>query len=119
KALTLRPNYPEAYLLLGDMAYDEWATSSSADTTSRWRIALAARKQYEAAMALPDLPSDMRAEALFKLGMVLAEVEGKKYDLSGREMPKDVRAYWERAAADPTSRYGKLAQEKLRALPAK
>lgn len=109
KALTLRPNYPEAYLLLGDLAYDEWATSSNADTTTRWRIALAARKQYEAAMALSDLPSELRTEALFKLGMVSAELEGKK---------RDARACWERAAADPTSRYGRWAQEKLLALPA-
>lgn len=109
KALTLRSDYAEAHLLLGDMAYDEWVTSSSADTTTRWRIASATRKQYEAAMALPDLPSELRAEALFKLGMVSAELEGKK---------KDARACWERAAADPTSRYGRLAQEKLRALPA-
>jgi tetratricopeptide (TPR) repeat protein len=109
EALKLRPDYAEAYLLLGDMAYDEWVTSRNADTANRWGTSLEARKQYEAAMALPDLPSELRAEALFKLGMALAEVEGKK---------KEARAYWEKAAADSTSRYGRLAQEKLRTLAA-
>ncbi len=76
KALGFRANFAEAQLLLGDLA-----------------------------LALPDLPDDLRAEALYKMGMVSAELENKK---------GVAREWWERAAsAAPASRYGRMAQQKL------
>jgi hypothetical protein len=62
-------------------------------------------------LALPDLPSELQAEALFKMGLVSEELESKK---------GDARGWWEKAAAaEPASRYGRMAQEKLKAVPAK
>jgi hypothetical protein len=117
KALGLRPNFAEAQLLLGDLAYDDDANALALPHTNPARaIAIryagqASRKEYEKALALPDLPDDLRAEALYKLGRVSAELEKKK------EMAHE---YWEKAtAAAPASRYGKMAQEKLARLPAK
>jgi tetratricopeptide (TPR) repeat protein len=111
KALALRPDYAEALLLLGDLAYDEWVSSPNVDTTTKWRLGVAIRKRYETAISLPDISSVYRAEAFFKMGVVSAELENKK---------DDARGYWERAAAaDPVSRYGRMAQEKLAAMPAK
>ncbi len=72
---------------------------------AKWQGALSARKAYEAALALPDLPSDLRAEALYKLGLVSAALEKKK------EVARD---YWEKAvSAAPDSRYGRMAQQRL------
>jgi tetratricopeptide (TPR) repeat protein len=116
KVLSSRPNYPEAHLLLGDVAFEEAlnpATSPAGprDASALWQRGLAARKEYEAVMALTDLRSALRAEALYKLGMVSADLENKK---------AVARDYWEKAAAaDPASRYGRMAQEKLKAVPAK
>jgi tetratricopeptide (TPR) repeat protein len=111
KAVSLRPNYAEALLLLGDMAYDEKGLSNTADPTVRWRSITALRKAYENVLAAADVPPDLRAEALFKLGMVSADFE-KKIEAA--------RNYWQQAvAADPDSRYGRMAQERLNTAPTK
>lgn len=117
RALSARPNSGEAYLLLGDMAYEEALAPPTAvpggprDAGVTWQRGLAARTQYEAALGLPDLAPALRAEALYKLGVVSAELEKK----SG-----DARGYWEKAvAADPSSRYAGMAQRKLTAVPSK
>ena len=58
-----------------------------------------------------DVQPAIQAEALYKLGKVAADL-AKKPDLA--------REYWERAvAADPTCRYGIMAQERLTAAPAR
>ncbi len=58
---------------------------------------------------MPDLPAPLRAEALYKLGVISAELERK---------PEAAREYWERAvAADPACRYGRMAQRRLQAHP--
>ncbi len=117
KALALRPNFAEAHLLLGDMAYDEAVASPGADPrdprveSAKLWITQACRKAYETVLALADLSPDLRAEALYKIGLVSADLENKK---------AVAREWWEKAAAaDPASRYGRLAQEKLKAAPAK
>ncbi len=116
KALDLRPNFAEAHLLLGDLAFDDEAAPNAAlrdsrSTTSMWQSALASRKAYEKALSLADLSPELRAEALYKIGVVSAELENKR--ASARES-------WEKAmAADPDCRYGRMAQEKLKGIPAK
>ncbi|HSB71500.1 MAG TPA: hypothetical protein VLT62_19405 [Candidatus Methylomirabilis sp.] len=115
-ALELRANFAEAHLLLGDLAYeDEMATKVNPrdprSDTSVWRSSAVSRKAYETALAIPDLPHDLRAEALYKIGVVSDEVDRKS---------AAARQHWEQAAAaDPACRYGRMAQEKLKAVPAK
>jgi len=117
KAVDLRVNFAEPLLLLGDLAYDDEVDAMKAPPGNpRAEIARrfagqAPRKQYEKVLALPDLRPEVRAEALYKLGMVSAQLENKQ---------GTAREYWQRAeAADPGCRYGKLAQEKLQAAPTK
>ncbi len=114
KALDLRADFAEAHLLLGDMAYEEAMESRPGPVTvpnQKWWMGVESRKAYEAALALTDLPPDLRAEAFYKIGIVSAELE-KKRDVA--------REYWEKAvAADPDSRYGRMAQEKLKTVSAK
>ncbi|HYL80754.1 MAG TPA: hypothetical protein VEU07_08075 [Candidatus Acidoferrum sp.] len=116
KALDLRPEYAEAHLLLGDLAFDDEAAPNpnlrdSRGTTSMWQGALASRKAYEKALSIADLSPDLRAEALYKIGMVSEELENKR---------ASARDSWEKAtAADPDCRYGRMAQAKLKSTPAK
>ena len=111
KALDLRPNYAEAQLLLGDLAYDDELSPAPGSNTTVWRGTLASRKAYETALAIPGLPHDLRAEALYKIGVVSDVLDRKG---------AAARQYWEQAAAaDPACRYGRMAQERLKAVPAK
>jgi len=116
-ALRLRANFAEPQLLLGDLAYDsdEQALAFPSGSPQRQTITefagLAPRKEYEKALAMRDVPASIRAEALYKLGKVSADLEKK---------PSVGREYWERAvAADPTCRYGVMAQQRLKATPGK
>jgi hypothetical protein len=113
KAVDLRVNFAEPQLLLGDLAYDDEVDALKAPPGNpRAEIARrfagqTPRKQYEKVLALPDLRPEVRAEALYKLGVVSAQLENKQ---------GTAREYWQQAAAaDPACRYGKLAQEKLQA----
>ncbi len=112
RAIALRPSFAEAHLLVGDIAYEECEGLPVMDPRGdnpRLQGTMAARKAYETTLAIADLPADLRAEALYKLGSVSADLENKK---------PPARELWERAAAaDPTSRYGRMAEERLRALP--
>jgi tetratricopeptide (TPR) repeat protein len=116
-ALELRPNFAAPQILLGDLAYDSDVEAVSApvgsarkESTTMW-LGATARKEYEKALAIPDLPAALRAEALYKLGKLSADLIKK---------PGDAREYWERAvAADPNCRYGVMAQRRLRAGPAR
>jgi len=116
-ALELRPNFAEPLVLLGDLAYDSDVAALSApvgsarrETSTMW-LGVAARKDYEKALAVPDLPAALRAETLYKLGKLSADLEKK---------PRDAGEFWERAvAADPNCRYGVMAQNRLKASPAK
>ena len=117
KAIDLRPDFAEPQLLLGDLAYDDDINAMTATPgnpgaeIARRYAGQAPRKQYEKALAIPDLRPALRAETFYKLGVVSAELENKK---------AAAREYWERAAAaDPVCRYGLMAQEKLKAVPAK
>lgn len=113
KAVDLRVNFAEPQLLLGDLAYDDEVDALKAPPgnpraeIARWFAGQTPRKQYEKVLALPDLRPEVRAEALYKLGVVSAQLENKQ---------GTAREYWQQAAAaDPACRYGKLAQEKLQA----
>ena len=116
-ALDLRPNFAEPMVLLGDLAYDSDVAALSApvgsarrETVAMW-LGAAPRKEYERALAVPDLTAAVRAETLYKLGRLSADLEKK---------PGEARQYWERAvAADPGCRYGVMAQNRLKAGPAK
>ena len=116
-ALGLRANYPEAQLLLGDIAYDSEASSlaqppgsPARESAQRW-AGLAPRTEINKVLTMPDLPAPLRAEALYKLGVISAELERK---------PEAAREYWDRAvAADPACRYGRMAQRRLLAAPGK
>jgi len=116
-ALSLRANYPEAQLLLGDLAYDSDVSalaqapgSPGRESALRWAGG-SSKKEFDKALAMPDLPPPLRAEALYKLGVVSAELQGKQ---------ETAREYWERAAAaDPACRYGRMAQRRLQAAPGK
>lgn len=117
KALKFRANFAEPQLLLGDLAYDDdvnamaFGPGDPRREIVRLYAGAAARKEYEKALALPDLRPSLRAEGLFKLGMVSAELEKK---------PGAARQYWERAvAAEPNCRYGILAQQRRKAGPVK
>lgn len=117
KAVDLRANFAEPQLLLGDLAYDDDVNAMTGPPGNpRAEIAKpyagqAPHKQYEKVLALPELRPELRAEAFYKLGVVSAELERKK---------DAAREYWERAvAADPTCRYGVMAQGRLKAAPAK
>jgi len=116
-ALGVRADYVEAQLLLGDLAYDNdvEALNSPSGGPQRQAAALwagaAARKEYEKALAMRGISAALQAEALYKLGKVAADLEGKN-DIA--------RGYWERAvAADSGCRYGLMAQNRLEAAPKK
>ena len=111
KAIAFRPQFAEPQLLLGDLAYDAdvaaFALSpgnATRETALRFG-GLAARKEYEKALALPGLSTALRAEALYKLGVVAVEIERRI---------GAARKHWDdAAAADPACRYGRMAQAKL------
>lgn len=116
-ALALRANFAEPQLLLGDLAYDSDAEAMAAPsggpqkhTAMLWG-GVAPRKEYEKALAMRDISAALQAEALYKLGKIAADFEKK---------PGVAREYWQRAvAAEPTCRYGVMAQQRLKAAPAK
>ena len=116
-ALGLRANCPEAQLLLGEVAYDSEVSSlaqppgsPARESAQRW-AGLAPRKEINKVLTMPDRPAPLRAEALYKLGVISAELERK---------PEAAREYWDRAvAADPACRYGRMAQRRLQAAPGK
>ena len=117
KAIDLRADFAEPHLLLGDLAYDDDVDAMNASSsTPRVEIAKqfvgqVPRKEYEKVLAMPNLRPALQAEAFYKLGVVSAEL--LKKNAAARE-------YWERAAAtDPVCRYGVMAQEKLKMVPAK
>ena len=75
-ALGLRANFAEPQLLLGDLAYDSdmQALTSPGGSPQSQSVTLfagsTARKEYETALATPDLAAALQAEALYKLGKV-------------------------------------------------
>ncbi len=117
KALEYRPDFAEAQIVLGDLSYDSERDAINAPPTDPRRETArrfageSTRKEYEKVLAIRDVPATVRAEVLYKIGLVAGELEGKA---------ALARESWERAvAADPTCRYGALAQQKLRAVGGK
>jgi tetratricopeptide (TPR) repeat protein len=115
KAMALRANFAEAHLVVADLAYDGEFSAINAPATdprresARQFAGTHTRPEYERVLAMPDLSSALRAEALYKLGLVSSELQGKK---------ESAREYWQRAAdADAGCRYGVMAEQKLKAAP--
>jgi tetratricopeptide (TPR) repeat protein len=109
KALHFRQNFPEAYILLGDLAYEYGLSAPSSSLNSPLNPieeeASKAAGFYELALMKANLPPDIAAEACYKMGLVELMLRGKK----GK-----AREWWEKAVASaPRSYYGKRAQGKL------
>lgn len=117
KAFYYRRDFPEAYLLQGDIYFDRAkntspdeqdttsATGGSGSVSKRRYLAEDARSSYESALASSTIQSKRKASALYRLG----ELEDQLF------LNKETaRAYWEKAAgAAPDSRAGRLAKERL------
>lgn len=116
KAIAFRPQFAEPQILLGDLAYDADVAALSLSPGNPTRETalrfggMAARKEYEKALALPDMPAALQAEALYKLGVVAVEIE--------RRIGAARKHWGDAAAADPTCRYGRMARTKLGATAA-
>lgn len=114
KALYYRPDFPEACILLGDLAFDEGLSAPPPPLTGfavnpMEEFAEKASAEYDRALQSKELPPELRAEAYYKLGLV--ELVLRKKNESAREL-------WSRSAAgDPQGRFGKMAREKIDTLP--
>jgi tetratricopeptide (TPR) repeat protein len=109
KALYFRQNFPEAYILLGDLAYEDGLSAPSPSLNSPGNPveeeASKAAALYDLALMKANLPPEIAAEASYKLGLVELVLRGKK---------DKAREWWEKAVASaPRSYYGKRAQGKL------
>lgn len=110
KAIYYRPVFPEAWLLLGDIAYDEGLNAPPPPLTGPpvnpvEAGAAKAAQEYSRVLGTPGLRPDLQAEACYKMGLV-ESVLRKKTD--------PAREWWGKAAtAAPGSWYGKMAREKL------
>jgi len=108
KALYYRPGYPEAYILLGDIAYNyglNTVRQTWTEANPREEGRADSRKNYMHVLQISGLRPELKAEVEYKMG----EVERR---LAGR---KDVaREWYEKSAATAAdSRYGKLAAKRL------
>jgi len=110
KALYFRQVFPEAFMLLGDIAYEEGVNAPPAPLTGppinpREEGASKAAVQYERVLKVQPLSPALAAEASYKEGVVESALRDKK---------EKAIEWWRKAvAAAPQSRYGKMAQERL------
>jgi len=110
KALYFRQVFPEAFMLLGDIAYEEGVNApppplSGPPINPREEGASKATVQYDRVLKVQPLRQALAAEASYKQGMV---------ELALRDKKEKAVECWQRAvAAAPQSRYGKMAQERL------
>lgn len=110
KAIFYRPVFPEAWMLLGDLAFEEGVNAPPPPLTGSpvnplEEGAKKAGDEYRRVLNAPGLRPDLQAEACYKMGLV-ESVLRKKTD--------PARDWWGKAvAAAPGSWYGKSAQEKL------
>ncbi|HEX9191606.1 MAG TPA: hypothetical protein VF847_05880, partial [Candidatus Deferrimicrobiaceae bacterium] len=110
KAIFYRPVFPEAWMMLGDLAFEEGVNAPPPPLTGPPGNpsevgATKAGEEYTQVLNTPGLRPDLQAEACYKMGLV-ESVLRKKTD--------PARDWWGKAvAAAPGSRYGALAQEKL------
>lgn len=115
KGLYYRLEFPEAYILLGDIGYDRGMSAPSAPSLDESNPsssleptkegAIEAEKNYMVALKMPGLRPDVAAEADFKMGRLEMDLRNKS---------ASAREWWEKAVAvAPQSRYGKLARTKL------
>lgn len=114
KALYYRPGFPEAYILLGDLAFDEGLntpppTLLGPPVDPMEEFAAKASAEYERALKAKGLPPELTTEARYKMGLVQEVL--RKNKASARE--------WWVKAAEGVQRgpYGRMAQEKLDTLP--
>jgi len=114
KALYCRPDFPEAYILLGDLAFDEGLNAPPPDLTGPpvnpgEEFAAKASAEYERALKVKGLPPELAAEARYKLGCVQEVL--RKNKASARE-------WWVKAAEGPRrGLYGRMAAEKFDTVP--
>lgn len=110
KALYYRPGFPEAYILLGDLAFDEGLNAPPPSLTGppvnpMEEFAAKASAEYERALQSQGLPPELCAEAYYRLGLV---------ELVLRQKKGTAREWWSKAAAiAPKGRFGKMSQGKL------
>jgi tetratricopeptide (TPR) repeat protein len=110
KALYYQADFPEGLLLLGDIALGEGRNAPESSfnnpgASSKGDYAKEARRAYGAALESKVATADLRAEAHYKLGLTAMELAGDR---------KAASSSWQEAVkADPGSRCGKLAAEKL------
>jgi len=114
KALYYRPDFPEARILLGDLAFDEGLDAppppfSGPSVNPMEEFAAKASAEYERALQSQGLPPELRAEAYYRLGLV---------ELVLRQKKGTARDWWSKAASsDPPGWFGKMAQGKLDTIP--
>jgi len=110
KALYFRQVFPEVFMLLGDMAYEEGVNAPPASLTGppidpRKEGATKAAVQYDRVLKVQPLRPALTAEASYKKGMVESALRDKK---------EKAVEWWRKAVvAAPQSPYGKMAQERL------
>jgi tetratricopeptide (TPR) repeat protein len=110
KAFHFRPDFPEAVMLQGDMAYQDAVNApppslNAPPTASAEEWARKVSEYYGLVLKAPTLRPDLRAEACYKMGLVESVL---------RKKTEPAREWWGKAvAAAPDSQYGKLAAEKL------
>lgn len=114
KAFFYKADFPEGQLLLGDIALDEGRKAPASSMPDPLRspgqgtrddLAREARRAFGAVLESKVAAANARAEAHYKLGMTAMDLAGDR---------KAAADAWEAAVkADPGSRHGKLAAEKL------
>lgn len=107
KAFYFRKEFPEARMLDADVFLLECsgrpptALDYNRGVDSREICGTEARKRYEDVLAIPDLPSGLRAEALFKIGNIHDRLLGAKDNA--------LESWKQASAAGPDTHYGRLA----------
>jgi tetratricopeptide (TPR) repeat protein len=114
KALYYRPDFPEAYILLGDLAFEEGLNAPPPTLTGPpvnpvEEFAAKASAEYERALTLKGLLPELATEARYKMGLVQEVLRKNK---------ATAREWWVKAAEGAQQGpYGRMAKEKLDTVP--
>jgi tetratricopeptide (TPR) repeat protein len=114
KALYFKPGYSSAYILKGDIYFDQAKNASpdeqidnamSTRGPSRDSLAKSARNSYESALSDPNLNNKRKAYFFYKIGELESQIFKNK---------EAAKINWEKAASlAPDSKEGKLARQRL------